>query len=37
LSSTIPEFYSRNLATEVITGMTQKVATGGTSSKAPIG
>lgn len=37
IMSTIAEFYSRNLATEVIKGMTQKVATGGTPTKAPIG
>ena len=37
IMSTIAEFYSRNLATEVIKGMTQKAATGGTVGKAPIG
>ncbi|MCH6471233.1 recombinase family protein [Sinomonas terrae] len=37
IMSTIAEFYSRNLATEVIKGMTQKAASGGTPSKAPIG
>lgn len=37
IMSTIAEFYSRNLATEVVKGMTQKAMTGGTPSKAPIG
>ena len=37
IMSTIAEFHSRNLATEVIKGMTQKVANGGTPTKAPIG
>ncbi|GAB3056271.1 hypothetical protein GCM10027079_22980 [Sediminivirga luteola] len=37
IMSTIAEFYSRNLATEVIKGMTQKVASGGTPSRAPVG
>jgi site-specific DNA recombinase len=37
IMSTIAEFYSRNLATEVIKGMTQKAAGGGTIGKAPIG
>ena len=37
IMSTIAEFYSRNLATEVIKGMTQKATTGGTVGKAPIG
>ncbi len=37
IMSTIAEFYSRNLASEVIKGMTQKAATGGTVGKAPIG
>ena len=37
IMSTIAEFYSRNLATEVIKGMTQKAASGGTIGKAPIG
>lgn len=37
IMSTIAEFYSRNLATEVVKGMTQKAATGGTPSKAPVG
>lgn len=35
--STIAEFYSRNLATEVTKGMPQKAAGGGTLGKAPIG
>jgi site-specific DNA recombinase len=33
IMSTIAEFYSRNLATEVIKGMTQKAATGGTVAR----
>src|SRR5947209_3881524 len=33
----IAEFYSRNLATEVIKGMTQKAKIGGTPGRAPIG
>jgi site-specific DNA recombinase len=33
----INEFYSANLATEVVKGMQQKVQTGGTPSLAPIG
>ncbi|HQZ84924.1 MAG TPA: recombinase family protein, partial [Actinomycetota bacterium] len=37
IMSTIAEFYSRNLATEVVKGMTQKAMTGGTPSKAPVG
>ncbi len=37
IMSTIAEFYSRNLATEVAKGMTQKAINGGTSGKAPIG
>jgi site-specific DNA recombinase len=37
ITSTIAEFYSRNLATEVVKGLTQKAATGGTPSKAPVG
>ncbi|MDO4718598.1 MAG: recombinase family protein [Propionibacteriaceae bacterium] len=37
IMSSIAEFYSRNLATEVTKGMTQKVAAGGTPSRAPIG
>lgn len=35
--SSIAEFYSRNLATEVAKGMTQKAKTGGTPGKAPLG
>ena len=35
--SSIAEFYSRNLANEVIKGMSQKAKTGGTTGKAPIG
>ena len=35
--STIAEFYSRNLATEVAKGMTQKAIGGGTNGRAPIG
>ncbi|MGO1316023.1 MAG: recombinase family protein [Cellulomonadaceae bacterium] len=37
IMSTIAEFYSRNLATEVVKGMTQKAMTGGTPTKAPVG
>ena len=37
IMSSIAEFYSRNLATEVTKGMTQKAAGGGTIGKAPIG
>ncbi|GAA3958402.1 hypothetical protein GCM10022231_17410 [Gordonia caeni] len=37
IMSTIAEFYSRNLATEVTKGMTQKAIGGGTLGKAPIG
>jgi site-specific DNA recombinase len=33
----IAEFYSRNLATEAIKGMTQKAKAGGTPGRAPIG
>ncbi|WP_392467028.1 recombinase family protein [Arsenicicoccus cauae] len=33
----IAEFYSRNLGTEALKGMTQKAKTGGTPGKAPIG
>jgi site-specific DNA recombinase len=33
----IAEFYSRNLATEALKGMTQKAKSGGTPGKAPIG
>lgn len=37
IMSTVAEFYSRNLAAEVIKGMDQKAAIGGTISRAPIG
>jgi hypothetical protein len=37
IMSSIAEFYSRNLATEVTKGLTQKVAQGGTPGKAPVG
>ncbi|GAA3595496.1 recombinase family protein [Klugiella xanthotipulae] len=37
IMSTIAEFYSRNLATEVVKGMTQKAMSGGTPTKAPLG
>ena len=37
IMSTIAEFYSRNLASEVAKGMMQKAATGGTVGRAPIG
>src|SRR5699024_9258335 len=37
IMSTIAEFYSRNLANEVVKGLSQKAAQGGTVSKAPIG
>ncbi|PKQ29694.1 MAG: recombinase family protein [Actinobacteria bacterium HGW-Actinobacteria-10] len=37
IMSSIAEFYSRNLANEVIKGMTQKARSGGTISKAPLG
>ncbi|WP_240739993.1 recombinase family protein [Leucobacter triazinivorans] len=37
IMSSIAEFYSRNLATEVSKGLTQKVAQGGTPGRAPIG
>ena len=37
IMSTIAEFYSRNLATETLKGLTQKVARGGTIGKAPLG
>ena len=37
IMSSIAEFYSRNLANEVIKGMTQKVRSGGTVSRAPLG
>ena len=37
IMSSIAEFYSRNLATEVVKGLTQKAQSGGTPGKAPIG
>ncbi|CEG94207.1 Recombinase [Propionibacterium freudenreichii] len=37
IMSTIAEFYSRNLATETVKGLSQKAAGGGTVSRAPIG
>ena len=37
IMSSIAEFYSRNLANEVVKGMNQKVRTGGTVGKAPTG
>lgn len=37
IMSTIAEFYSRNLAAEVVKGMDQKVAQGGTPTRSPIG
>jgi DNA invertase Pin-like site-specific DNA recombinase len=37
IMSSIAEFYSSNLATEVHKGMGQKVKTGGTPGKAPLG
>ena len=37
IMASIAEFYSRNLATEVIKGMTSKVKSGGTVGKAPLG
>lgn len=37
IMSSIAEFYSKNLANEVVKGMTQKVRAGGTIGKAPIG
>lgn len=37
IMSSIAEFYSRNLSTEVTKGLTQKVAQGGTPMRAPIG
>ena len=35
--SAIAEFYSKNLAAEVTKGLTQKIATGGTPTRAPLG
>ena len=37
IMSSIAEFYSRNLANEVIKGMEQKAKTGGTPGKVPLG
>ena len=37
IMSSIAEFYSRNLSTEVKKGMSEKVKSGGTPTKAPIG
>ena len=37
IMSSVAEFYSRNLATEAMKGMTKKVESGGTVSKAPMG
>ena len=37
IMSSIAEFYSQNLASEVIKGMSQKVKNGGTVSRAPLG
>ena len=37
IMSSIAEFYSRNLAAEVVKGMTQKAKTGGTPGKVPLG
>ena len=37
IMASIAEFYSRNLATEVMRGMTTKAKGGGTVSKAPVG
>lgn len=37
IMSSIAEFYSRNLATDVVKGLSQKAAQGGTVTKAPIG
>ncbi len=37
IMASIAEFYSRNLATEILKGSTQKAKTGGTPTKAPIG
>lgn len=35
--SSIAEFYSRNLAAEVVKGMSQKARSGGTNGRAPVG
>jgi site-specific DNA recombinase len=37
IMSSIAEFYSRNLANEVMKGLTQKAKSGGTLGKAPVG
>lgn len=37
IMSSIAEFYSRNLATETIKGLSQKAAQGGTINRAPLG
>lgn len=37
IMSSIAEFYSRNLANEVVKGMTEKAKRGGTTGKAPLG
>lgn len=37
IMSSIAEYYSRNLATDVVKGMTQKVKAGGMPTRAPIG
>lgn len=37
IMSSIAEFYSRNLSNEVIKGMTQKVKSGGSVGRAPLG
>ncbi len=37
IMSSITEFYSRNLGTETVKGLSQKAAQGGTVSKAPFG
>ena len=37
IMSSIAEFYSRNLATETVKGLSQKAAQGGTTNRAPIG
>ena len=37
IMSSIAEFYSRNLATETVKGLSQKAAQGGTPNRAPIG
>ena len=37
IMSSIAEFYSRKLATEIMKGTTQKAKTGGTPFRAPLG